>query len=38
MQIYRIWKIKYEKSSPNKKPNQRYKNVVMLKVKIQKEL
>ena len=38
MQIYRIWKIKFAKSSPNKKLNQRYKNVVMLKVKRQKEL
>ena len=38
MQIYRIWKIKFAKSGPNKKPNQRYKNVVMFKVKRQKEL
>ena len=30
--------IEFEKSSPNKKLNQRYKNVVMLKVKRQKEL
>ena len=38
MQIYRIKKIKFAKSSPNKKSNQRYKNVVMFKVKRQKEL
>ena len=32
MQIYKIWKLKFAKSSPNKKPNQRDKNVVVFKV------
>ena len=38
MQIYRIWKIKFAKSIPNKKQNQSNKNVLMFKVKMQKEL